>query len=62
MLQWCNSSREITKQHDARAKLLFVNTNILIFTDLLAVAVSVGFGHSATMVTRCHTSPLYWPL
>ena len=43
MLQWCNSSREITKQHDARAKLLFVNTNILIFTNLLAVAVSVGF-------------------
>ena len=43
MLQWCNSSREITKQHDTRAKLLFVNTNILIFTNLLAVAVSVGF-------------------
>ena len=42
MLQWCNSGREITKQHDAGAKLLFVNTNILIFTDLLAVAVSVG--------------------
>ena len=35
--------RNVQKQPDARAKLLFVNINIFFFAVLLAVAVVVGF-------------------
>ena len=55
--------QKCTKQLDARAKLLFVNINILFFAVLLAVAVVVGF---VVIKKQCyhgnvtsHFSPLY---
>ena len=35
------TTKKCTKQHDARAKLLFCLTNLLLFDDLVAVAVAV---------------------
>ena len=36
------TTKKCTKQHDARAKLLFCLTNLLLFDDLVAVAVAVA--------------------
>ena len=42
-LSGATTAKKCTKWHDSRAKLLFVNINILFFAVLRAVAVAVGF-------------------